>query len=215
MSMCCFRTKALPNKSPHSSHLCTFSPVWVIMCLLNVHASPNDFLHSEQVWIFTPLWVSMCAFRWWARRNYLWHWRQVKFFSLLWVTMCFFRSPIWPSDFSHFEQLCCLSPLWLHIRVILVVWFDMGMYTQSGGISRSEKYRTFFWSVRTSIWFKDYRHFYFSMFMTRIKRNVRIGKMRKREHEKMGTIGKGSDCYSAMLFERPSLKWRSSHCNIV
>ena len=92
MSMCCFRTKALPNKSPHSSHLCTFSPVWVILCFLKVPASPNDFLHSEQVWIFTPLWMSMCVFRESARPNDFLHRTQVCIFSLLWTIIYAFSS---------------------------------------------------------------------------------------------------------------------------
>ena len=40
-----------------SAHLCSFSPVWMIMC----SKWPNDFLHSEQVGVFTPLWMSMCS----------------------------------------------------------------------------------------------------------------------------------------------------------
>ena len=56
--MCFFRVPASPNEFPHCAHLCTFSPVWVIMCVLKVSARPNDFLHSGQVWVFSPLWVS-------------------------------------------------------------------------------------------------------------------------------------------------------------
>ena len=181
MSMCTFRCAARPNKFPHSAHLCTFSPVWVSMCLINFPASPNDFLHSEQIWIFTPLWVSMCAFRWWARQNDLWHWRQVKFFSLLWVTMCFFRSPICPNDFSHSEHLCSLPLLGLHILVILVVWFDMGVNNQQGGVCRTEW--NFFLTAH-KLWFGSktiYCHFYFSMLMLNFLFLIKMALMMKRQ----------------------------------
>ena len=128
MSMCCFRSPARPNELPHCVHLCTFSPVWVIMCVLNFPASPKDFSHSVQVWDFTPLWVSMCLFRFAAWPNAFWHWTHVYALSLLWNTlMCLFRDPVVLNDFSHIEQIFIflLSLFGIHVAFILInfdVW---------------------------------------------------------------------------------------------
>ena len=101
-----FRFPARPNEPPHSAHLCTFSPVWVIMCILNEPASLNAFIHSEQVWAFTPLWVSMCVFRCAAWPNDLLHWTQTICLSLLWVSMCISRCAARPNVLLQAEQMC-------------------------------------------------------------------------------------------------------------
>ena len=118
-----FRFPARPNEPPHSAHLCTFSPVWVIMCLLNVPASPKDYSHSEQLWIFTPLWVSMCVFRLVAWANDFWYWTQGNARSLLCVTMWLFSFLDRSNDLWHSEQLCILFPLSVSEYHSILLWF--------------------------------------------------------------------------------------------
>ena len=154
-----FRFPARPNEFPHSAHLYTFSPVWVIMCLLRSLACPNDFLHSEQVWIFSPLWVSMCAFRESARPNDLLHWTQACALSLLWVIMCLFRSLDRPNDFWHSEQIWILSPL--EVRD----WLAISLYLS---VDLSAPWRLSNWKIwNFPVPVQRLGHFYFSIFMVK------------------------------------------------